>query len=297
MNINQNHPKNFFKYMTASTAEKVLKNRTLRWSHPSEFDDTLDVARACDEKMDNNKQKNIQDAIIDLAANSHANLNKKNTNKLFKCLSSLISLFGSDKTSAISELKEGSVDISNSTADLNERWKEIRNDFRILCLGIEKDNHHLWNKYAEEHKGVVIEFACRDESYSPWRIAKPVEYVPEKDLFLTVEDWTEALSLEVGKAVEYIFEKCTLRKANDNEHKWFEQNEWRIIDIRMHHETGTVSDSGVDPKDFSAVYFGHKMDFKTQDNLLSLLDGELGHVSAFRCDLDSSQNITFRKLK
>ena len=102
MNVHQNHPKSFFKYMPASTAEKVLKNRTLRWSHPSEFDDTLDIARVCDEKMDNNKQKQVQDAIIDLAANSTANHNKKNTNKLFDCLSSLISLFGSDKTSAIS---------------------------------------------------------------------------------------------------------------------------------------------------------------------------------------------------
>ncbi len=90
MNVHQNHPKSFFKYMPASTAEKVLKNRTLRWSHPSEFDDTLDVAQVCDEKMDSNKQKQIQDAIIDLAASSRANLKKKNTNKLFKCLSSLI---------------------------------------------------------------------------------------------------------------------------------------------------------------------------------------------------------------
>ena len=276
MNINQNHPRSFFKYMTASTAGEVLKNRTLRWSHPSEFDDALDVAQACDEKMDENKQKQIQDAIIDLAAK-----------------------FGSDKTSAISELKKHPIDISNSIgiADLNERWKKIRNDFRILCLSIEKDNHHLWNKYAEEHKGVVIELACRDESDSPWRIAKPVEYVNEKDLFLTVEDWAEILILELNKAVKCIFEKCTLRKAKDNEHKWFEQKEWRIVSFCRHHETGLVSYYGVNPNDFSAVYFGHKMDFKTQDNLLNLLDGELGHVSAFRCELDSSQNITFRKIK
>lgn len=297
MNVHQNHPKSFFKYMLASTAEKVLKNRTLRWSHPSKFDDTLDVAQVCDEKMDINKQKQIQDAIIDLAASSRANLNKKNTNKLFKCLSSLISLFGSGKTSAISELKKGPVDISNGIADLNKCWKEIRNDFRIFCLSIEKDNHHLWNKYAEEHKGVVIELACRDSSDSPWLIAKPVEYVNEKDLFITVEDWAEILILEPNKAVECIFEKCTLRKAKDNKHKWSEQNEWRIPSFCRHHETGTVSDYGVNPNDFSAVYFGHKMDSETQDNLLSLLVGELGHVSAFRCELDSSQNISFRKLK
>lgn len=283
--------------MSVATVERVLKNRTLRWSHPSKFDDTLDVARVCDEKMDNNKQKQIQDAIIDLAANSPANCNSKNTNKLFKYLAYLISLFGSDKTSAISELKKGTIAISSIIADLNGRWKEIRNDFRILCLSIEKDNHHLWNKYAEKHKGVVIELACRDDSDSPWLIAKPVEYVNEKDLFITVEDWAEILSLETNEATKCLFEKCTLRKAKDNEHKWFEQKEWRIVSFCRYHETGSVSDYGVNPNDFSAVYFSHKMDFKTQDNLLSLLDGELGHVSAFRCDLDSSQNITFRKIK
>ncbi|GAF93587.1 unnamed protein product, partial [marine sediment metagenome] len=228
MNIKPNHPKSFFKYMSAATAEIVLKTRTLRWSHPDEFDDSLDVARVCDEKMDENKQRHIQDALIDLAVNFSSNLNKKTTNERFECLASLISLFGSDKTSAISELKKGPVDISNSFTELNERWEEIRNDFRILCLGIEKDNHNLWDKYAENHNGVVIELACNDESDSPWRIAKPVEYVKEKDLFLTVEDWAKVLSLEQMKAVECIFDKCTLRKARDNEHKWFEQNEWRI---------------------------------------------------------------------
>jgi hypothetical protein len=282
--------------MTASTAEKVLRNKTLRWSHPCKFDDTLDVARVCDEKMDNNKQRQIRDAIIDLTANSTANHNKKNTNKHFECLSFLISLFGNDKTSAISELKNGPVDIP-SIAELNERWKEIRKDFRILCLGVEKDNHRLWNEYAEKHKGVVIEFACRDDSDSPWLIAKPVEYVNEKDLFITVEDWAEILILEPIKAVECIFEKCTLRKAKDNEHKWSEQNEWRIPSFCRHHETGSVSDYGVNPNDFLAVYFGHKMDSETQDILLSLLDGELGHVFAFRCELDNSQNISFKKLK
>ena len=283
--------------MTASTAKKVLKNRTLRWSHPSEFDDTLDVAQVCDEKMDNNKQKQIQDAIIDLAANSHANGNKKNTNKLFECLSSLISLFGSDKTSAITELKKGPVNISKSIADLNELWEKIRNEFRILCLGIEKDNPRLWNDYAEKHKGVVIEFACRDSSDSPWLRAKPIDYVNEKDLFLTVEDWAEISILEKEKAKYYLFEKCTLKKAKDNKHKWFEQNEWRIPSFCRHYETGTISDYGVNPNDFSTVYFGHKMDSETQDNLLGLLVDELGHVSAFRCELDSLQNMSFKKIQ
>jgi len=281
--------------MTSSIAEKVLKNRILRWSHPSEFDDTLDVAEVIDERLDSKKQKQIRDAIIDLAANLPSNLNINDTSKEFKLIVS--TLLGSDKTSAISELKEEPVDISNGIADLNKCWKEIRNDFRILCLGIEKDNHHLWNRYAEEHKGVIIELTCREESDSPWLIAQPVEYVPEKDLYLTVEDWAELLILELNKATKCIFEKCTLRKAKDNEHKWSEQNEWRIPSFCRHHETGTVSYYTVNPNDFSAVYFGYKMDLKTQDNLLSLLDGELGHMSAFRCELDSSQNMSFRKLK
>lgn len=298
LNINQNHPKTFFKYMTASTAEKVLKNRTLRWSHPSEFDDTLDVARVCDDKMDSNKQKQLQDAIIDLAANFPANHNINNTNEEFKLLVYLISLFGSDRASAISELKKGPVDISSIIADINKRWEEIRKDLRILCLGIENNNHRLWNDYAEKHKGVVVEFACRDDLDSPWLIAQPVEYVNEKELFFTVEDWVEILSLETKEAASRrIFEKCTLRKAKDNEHKWCEQNEWRIIDIRRHHKAGSFSDSSVHPKEFSAVYFGHKIDFGTQERLLGLLVGELGHVSAFRCELDSSLNMSFRKIK
>lgn len=284
--------------MSASTAEKVLKNRALRWSHPSVFDDTLDVAQVCERKMDENKQKQIQDAIIDLAADFPANLKSMKRNNLFTKLALDLSL-SKDKASAILELKKTLfTDISSVIADINECWgKNIRNDFRILCLGVENNNRHLWNKYAEEHKGAVIELACGEESDSPWRIAKPVEYVNEKDLYLTTEDWAVIASLETIAGAKYIIEKCCLRKAKDNEHKWFEQNEWRIPSFRRHHETGLVSDYGVNPKDFSAVYFGHKMNSETQDNLLSLLVGQLGHVSAFRGELDSSQNISFRKLK
>lgn len=297
MKVQQNHPKSFFKYMPASTAEKVLKNRTLRWSHPSEFDDTLDVAQVCDEKMDSNKQKQIHDAIIDLAAIIPVNCDINKTREIFIKIASSLSLCP-DKTSTIFELKNGSINISNIVDDINECWKkEIRNDLRILCLGIEKDNPRLWNDYAEKHKGAVIELACREESDSPWRIAKPVEYVNEKDLFLTVGDWADIISLKDIVAAHYIMEKCCLRKAKDNENKWYEQNEWRISSFCRHYETGTVSDYGVNPKDFSAVYFGHKMDSETIDNLLGLLVGELGHVFAFRCELNSSQDMSFKKLK
>lgn len=296
MSINKNHPKSFFKYVTAKTAEIVLKNKTLRWSHPSEFDDTLDVGlQIVDKKMDDEKQ--IRDAMLDLAANFSFVYNANDTNKSFKFLVSLLSLHGNDKTSAISELKKVPVDISNITADLNKGWEEIRNDLRILCLSIEKDNHHLWNRYAENHKGVVIELTCREESDSPWFSAQPVEYVPEKDLFLTVDDLAEMLILEPIKAAERIFKKSVLRKVKENEQKWFEQNEWRIPSFCRHYETGTISDYGVNPNDFSAVYFGHKIDSETQDNLLSLLISELSHVSAFRCEFDSSKKITFRKIK
>lgn len=282
--------------MTASTAEKVLRNRTLRWSHPDKFDDSLDVARTVDEKMDENKQKQVQDAFIDLAADAPVNDNKK-TNRSFKRLALMISL-SNDRTVTILEAKKNfSIDLSSFITNLNECWKKIRNASRILCLGIEKDNDRLWNDYAEEHKGVVIELACRHDSDSPWLVAEPVEYVNEKDLFLTVKDWAEILCLEHMVAAEYIIKKCSLRKANDTEHKWSEQNEWRIPSFCRHHETGLVSDYGVNQNDFSAVYFGYNMDIETQSTLLSLLDAELAHVSVFRCELDSSQKISFRKLK
>ena len=103
--------------------------------------------------------------------------------------------------------------------------------------------------------------------------------------------------MEKGNSAHCLFEKCTLRKAKDNKHKWFEQNEWRIPSFCRPHETGTVSDYGVNPNDFSAVYFGYKMDSETQENLLSLLVGELSHVSAFRCELNSLNSMYFRKLK
>jgi hypothetical protein len=246
--------------------------------------------------MDKGKQKKIQDMVIDLAANPCANLTATNTNELFYAISRLLQS-SCNKTSVALKAKEGlHIDISGAIASLNERWAIMRNDFRILCLSVENNNRRLWNDYAEAYEGVVIEFACREESDSPWRIAIPVEYVKEEDLFLTAEDWAEALSLNNTATAHYIMEKCSTRKAKDNKHKWFEQNEWRIPSFCKPHETGMVSDYSVNPKDFTAIYFGHKMSNQTQKNILSLLDGELGHVSAFQCKINRSQNMIFKKL-
>ena len=72
--------------MTSSIAEVVLNNKTLRWSHPDKFDDTLDVAQTLPGKMDESKQKQIQNKIIDFAVESSDNLSVTPPNEIFKKL-------------------------------------------------------------------------------------------------------------------------------------------------------------------------------------------------------------------
>ncbi|MCF7955397.1 MAG: hypothetical protein K9M75_06315 [Phycisphaerae bacterium] len=296
MNSGQKHPVLFYKYMPASTAKIVLRNKTLRWSHPDKFDDPLDIAKVCDANLDKEKRKQIDDAFIDLAINCPANLYPK-TNDLFKIQHSLISLM-SDKPHLIEELKRETPEIAlKHISELNRTWEEIRKDFRILCLAIEKDNHRLWNDYADGYKGVTIELAARNDSDSPWLVAQPVEYVKEKELFLTVQDWAIIMSLKKYNAVKYLYEKCTLRKVKDNKYKWFEQNEWRIPSFCRNYESGVISDYGVNPDDISAVYFGCHINIQIQREILELLTEELDHVSAFKHEFDTSKKMNFKKIK
>lgn len=110
----------------------------------------------------------------------------------------------------------------------------------------------MWYHYADEYRGVVLEFRCIDELDSAWLAARPVTYPPSKPAIYTAEGWAELVCMQHEAAIKAVLETATYTKSPD----WSYESEWRIASFKRPGETGEFSDYRFSPQELSAVYFG-----------------------------------------
>ena len=255
--VEKTHQMNaFYKYMTADVAEIVLQNRTLRWSSPKLFNDPFDVPRELAVGVEKNEiRKELASLILSFFRSSDkapAGLSQK-LQLLISAIQStrkdgLIDLIEDDLT----KMLEAESFSSSSLEVFNEYWKKILDDMRILCLCESHETTSMWYHYADKYSGVVIQFFCDDNSDSPWRIAKPIEYTNENHLVSTAKGWASLLVLDHEPALLKSFDVSAHTKSED----WSYEKEWRIASFKRPGEEGFFSDYGFDGKSIGNIYLG-----------------------------------------
>jgi len=270
--------KSFYKYVPAEVAKSILLNKTLRWSSPLLFDDRYDVTR---ELAADIKHSEIQLHVID-------NLQQLvKHNKLPEGLNSrALIMFRLFKMAHINNALDEIVDElrrsndiethSPALSELKEIWQQWLPTYRILCLSASNNIPLMWSKYADNHKGVVLEFACLKEFDAPWLIAKPVLYEDRPSL-LNGEGWGRLLTLEQDEAVKYLFNESCYTKTTD----WAYQEEWRVVSFKRAYENTQDSYYRFYPQTLSAIYFGSEAVSVDKQNILSLLKYDLSHVNVY----------------
>jgi len=230
--MSQHNHKSFFKYVTADTAAIILKNQTLRWSSPILFNDPFDVPR---EFLPDVSKEQLASAI----AKSMFLLLKNNDLKIDEVSEALRPLFEEIKNKYPNGAPERIINsfermIENTPVsknadliidDFREHWRKLVKNLRILCLTTDYKNTPMWNHYAESYTGVVLEFLCKEETQSPWMLAKPVCYTDEKPKNYSPEGMAELLVLPQKKGIEYLVDKSTYIKKTE----WSQEKEWRVL--------------------------------------------------------------------
>ncbi len=189
----QTHDKSlFYKYVSAEVAKIVLVNKTLRWSSPLLFDDRYDVTRELAAGLEPSEmQECIINRIIDLVQSAEELPSGLYPNLRF--ILETLRKSGRDdlKEKVINTLhdsKSGLIRESQGLSELKIMWDAMLPMFRILCLSARNNIVKMWERYADEYRGVVLEFACLKELDPPWLIAKPVLYENRPSL-LDKADW------------------------------------------------------------------------------------------------------------
>jgi hypothetical protein len=246
----------FFKYMPASTARQVLKNRTLRWSSPVLFNDPFDVPRELAyEVAPSEIAEAIENMFIALLENP-----PDDTASLEPSIGFIVDLVKKEKSAEFTAEMIGGIrapdDAPKPTgAGLEEMrvlWRSWIPDSRILCLSESPDHMAMWYHYADKYKGVVMEFACSDELDSASLAAKQVEYLSDlPDLFNAV-GWARLIMMPRDEAVRKLLDLATYTKSPD----WSYEREWRVASSKRPNDTGPYTDWGFDERELSTVYCG-----------------------------------------
>jgi hypothetical protein len=286
----------FFKYMSAYTTLTVIKNGTLRWSSPIEFNDPFDVPRELAFDIDPSEIKNeLSNYLIDLIQNK-----SKETSHLNPALKLIIN----QARNGSKDIKEEIIEVikceaikkvtdSHSMEELREMWRQLISEFRILCLCESPRTVSMWYHYAGKYSGAVIEFACNEDSDSPWLLAKKIDY-PETipDIF-TPKGWAKLITMPVRNAIENLLNLYTYIKTPD----WSYEKEWRLVSFKRPHETGTVSDYKINRNDLSAVYLGPLMNSNDRGQIISILKDRMSHVKIFQAEIGMNRRFEFKPIK
>ena len=139
----------------------------------------------------------------------------------------------------------------------------------VICLSGRKDINSLWAHYADNHKGICIEYDLINTKTELFKnLCFPIEYIDEFDSTYDVKSLFETNSMDLNIKL-----KPLLIKAGD----WGYEEEWRII-----FDDSIISDYNVDFEPYEpyvkflrpqAVYMGiaiSNKDEKTIKNICKL---------------------------
>jgi len=281
--------------MPAEIAKIILKNKTLRWSSPLEFNDPFDIPREIAVNISHETLKEASASkFIELIENP-----PETTDHLDPRIKHLVD---ATKHKATPEMKEELIrkiraeefDPSqgeNGLDMLRLMWRQMIPLFRILCLSERYDVISMWLHYADKYKGVVIELLCDDNLDSAWLIAKAVKYgKPKLDLF-DASGWAELLVLPHDDRLNMMYDTLMYSKSED----WKYEREWRITSTAKHGETRTISDYEFDSREIGRIFLGPHINKTDKTDLLDIID-EFPNSTVYESNIGIGRNFTFTKI-
>ena len=276
----------FYKYTCAATAKTVFRNKSLRWSSPLLFNDPFDVTQEL--------RLNFSEAeLVALLNETVVSANERgDTDSItHPVLSVMIGLFRKmddvDRRASAAELRrdlEGDLTHGQmrSFDELREMWREMVPRFRMLCLSESNNVTSMWNHYADEYRGIVLQFEANDELDSPLLLARQMKYQDGPPAIADPQVWMESLVGISDTKLEDLLLELQYFKTTD----WRTEREWRVTSLADPNQPNDFEDTGFHPKTLISATFGPACTQIDRDELLALLVGDLDHVQVLEAVQD-----------
>lgn len=285
----------FYKFTTAETAKKILITQSVRYSSPLLFNDPFDSVRVLQMPA---SYSEIQKAISEEAANMIED-NVQPSSVIvpeMKLILSLANLFtAKERKILIDELKRPYNTNKlkyQALKDLQAEWTRMIPKSRIFCISEVNDSPVMWAHYANNYKGVVVQFECIDIYESPLLLAEKVNYSDEFPLLGTLDFWRKEITGQTKFDYNQTFKELELSKTTE----WSYEKEWRVISFEKKSES-LYSDYKIHPREISGIYFGINISEEDRQDIINLRAHQLSHIDLFDLDIDQSRRkIEFKKV-
>lgn len=252
---NENKPPYLYKYTKAEYGIEILKNNFIKMSKPNELNDINEgnLIYSSNNLYEYNQQ-NIAESFIQIDELNFTEEDKKNIRNSSEPLNKLTETiyFNNPYLPNNEKYKDFEIDIKNIYKEYQEKIIENFNDnlkehVYIISFSEKKDNQVMWGNYADNFKGVCIEYNFRNNENNNKKSKKnpiieedflndfcnPVNYVEETD---SSEDLKDIYNL---KNKLKLLEKPFLTKFKE----WDYEKEWRIlINQKRFHDISTIID-------------------------------------------------------
>ena len=256
----------FYKYMSCETAATVLKNRSLKWSPASAFNDPFDMQ--FDLHLDFDEDDLVAQCKCDFreilsgGGDFHPEIGMGNL------LSELKAAAASIPAPDLENFVEMAVRLAiKATApDIADMHVNLRRHFgryKVLCLSERNDSILMWSHYANNHTGIVLRLACLEETDSSWAVAQPINYCEAMPRFLDPDELRALITGRAEPRREAIVERTIFSKALE----WQYEREWRVY---RPSDTTDVEFLKFNAPEISAVYFGCRATEAAQQEISAL---------------------------
>lgn len=145
----------YYKYTTTSTAELVLKHKSLRWSSPLIFNDIEECQFTPFTEEQFLRSAETYKKILEQCANGCLIFDLSKFSEQTRLLINAIAMCKRNGTTVPSFSEELLMNHGRMHRDYIN--KGLLNCFRILCVTSTFDNQLMWAYYADQHYGCVIE--------------------------------------------------------------------------------------------------------------------------------------------
>lgn len=227
--ITNENPTAYYKYMTQEVLLLLLKNKTIKTTDPLKFNDPMDSSIP-EIKINHSFIK----SIINQALNEfHLNGGHELKSEFDKELSQEIYKFKKE-LKIISE-------------ELIREWATLISKFRVISLTTKDNNLLMWSHYANEHRGVVIQFNKKLSLGEPIKVDYYNGHQSLNNFF------NVAFALIVKKEASSGFSEENIDKISDvtlevmykyffmKMSEWEYENEYRIVYERNHQKIISIN--------------------------------------------------------
>lgn len=289
-------PEAYYKYMSYSTAEIVLKNQTLRWTTPATLNDPYDIQ--FDLRIDFDRKAALELTIEKLWNVINGKIQCSINSPIHK-IAPLLQLrykkhSKEDFTLAMTDgILESFASLDKSIQKTREDTRAILSSIKVLCLTDSPKNQLMWAYYADSNKGAVLRFENVAELDSPYKTARPINYRTEVPMLFDEEGISNTLSGLTKTDPQEIFETLIYTKSA----AWSHEREWRICSGDGRNKDAPHEDIRFGTRELTGVIFGCRMPNDQKHSLSEIIKKSYPHTQLLQATtINHSYELEIAKL-